>query len=79
MPAKPLTPSQQDDARRLKAIFEFEKTVRPGLSQAVIADECGWKTQAAVSQYMNGKIPLTIEAHKIKTRDDVRLCRYLPQ
>lgn len=62
MPAKPLTTEQLADARRLKAIFEREKITRPGLSQASIADECGWKTQAAVSQYMNGKIPLGIES-----------------
>lgn len=58
MPAKPLTPEQKADAQRLMAIFKKQK----GLTQAVLADELGFSNQSAVSQYLNGKIPLNVEA-----------------
>ncbi|HDL7736081.1 TPA: helix-turn-helix transcriptional regulator [Yersinia enterocolitica] len=58
MPAKPLTPEQKADAERLMAIFKKQK----GLTQAVLADELGFSNQSAVSQYLNGKIPLNVEA-----------------
>lgn len=62
MPAKELTREQQADARRLKEIVAKEKAKRPYLSQDHIAEACGWKTQGAVSQYLNGKIPLNAAA-----------------
>lgn len=62
MPAKPLTPEQLEDAARLKAIFEEKKKTQPSLTQAALADACGWNTQGTVSQYLNGKIPLNVTA-----------------
>ena len=32
------------------------------LSQATLADELGYATQSAVSQYLNGKVPLNVDA-----------------
>ncbi|EJO2709888.1 helix-turn-helix transcriptional regulator [Salmonella enterica] len=58
MPAKPLTPEQKADADRLKAIVSKQH----GLTQATLADELGFSNQSAVSQYLNGKIPLNIDA-----------------
>lgn len=61
MPAKPLTPEQIEDAARLKAIFEQRK-IETGLTQEVLAEACGWKTQGAVYQYLNARIPLNVTA-----------------
>jgi transcriptional regulator with XRE-family HTH domain len=61
MPAKPLTPEQLEDARRLREAYLRAKHER-GLTQEGLAQACGWDTQSAVSQYVNGKIPLNIEA-----------------
>lgn len=58
MPAKPLTPEQKADADRLKAIFSKQRE----LTQAALADELGFSNQSAVSQYLNGKIPLNVDA-----------------
>lgn len=57
MPAKPLTPEQKADAERLMAIFKRQA----GLTQAVLADDLGFSTQSAVSQYLNGRVPLNVE------------------
>lgn len=57
MPAKPLTEEQKIDAARLKALFQTQE----GLTQAVLADELGFANQSAVSQYLNGRIPLNVE------------------
>ncbi|WP_272670882.1 helix-turn-helix domain-containing protein [Providencia sp. PROV147] len=57
MPAKPLTDDQKFDATRLKALFQAQK----GLTQAVLADDLGFANQSAVSQYLNGRIPLNVE------------------
>ncbi|OAT46981.1 helix-turn-helix domain-containing protein [Providencia heimbachae] len=57
MPAKPLTDEQKFDAARLKALFQAQK----GLTQAVLADDLGFANQSAVSQYLNGRIPLNVE------------------
>lgn len=62
MPAKPLSPQQLDDAARLKTAFLEAQRSRPDLSQEQLAYECGWKTQGAASQYLNGKIPLNLRA-----------------
>lgn len=65
MPALPLTKDQLDDAARLKHRFAtWQKTQREnGLpsSQEAISDLLGF-TQSALSQYLNGRIPLNIEA-----------------
>jgi len=61
MPSKYLTPEQKADAARLKQAY-LDKKAETGLTQATLADACGWETQSAVSQYLNGKIPLNIDA-----------------
>ncbi|WP_313330446.1 helix-turn-helix transcriptional regulator [Comamonas sp.] len=65
MPAQPLSPEQHADARRLKAIFEQWKTARKrdGLPSGQLA--LGMLldiNQSAVSQYLNGGIPLNAPA-----------------
>ena len=63
MPAKPLTQEQKADAVRLLEIFKARKEhLEPGLTQSVLADNLGFATQSAVSQYFQGKVPLNVEA-----------------
>lgn len=59
-----LTPDEIIWKDNLKAIYKRKKKAL-GLTQEKLADLCGWKTQAAVSNYMNGVIPLNTDA-KIK-------------
>lgn len=65
MPAKPLTPEQQEDAGRLKALFEtYQNNLREAgepWAQEVLAERLGIG-QSATSQYLNGKIPLNADA-----------------
>lgn len=61
MPALPLSPEQLKDAARLKAIYTSKKR-ELGITQESLASSCGWESQGTVSQYLNGKIPLNIEA-----------------
>ena len=60
MARRDLTPEEKADADRLLAIWKlrFEGEV----SQEEIAARCGWKTQAAFSQYLLGRIPLNLAA-----------------
>lgn len=64
MPAKPLSPEQREDAARLKSLFkEWQETQRlkgDDWSQDYAAERLGFG-QSALSQYLNGKIPLNIE------------------
>ena len=61
MPALPLTLEQKEDAARLKKLFLTWKTGRKArgepASQDAFSDLVGI-TQSAVSQYLNGAIPL---------------------
>lgn len=61
MPALPLTLEQKEDAARLKKLFLAWKTGRKArgepASQDAFSDLVGI-TQSAVSQYLNGAIPL---------------------
>lgn len=65
MPALPLTKEQLDDAARLKTLFlKWQRARRDaGLpaSQEAISEMLGFN-QSAVSQYLNGRIPLNIDA-----------------
>lgn len=65
MPAKPLTPDQRADAARLKTLFEQWQRLRRAAdqphSQEDIAEQLEFG-QSALSQYLNGKIPLNAEA-----------------
>lgn len=53
---------QKAEAERLKAIYKSRKRDDRSLTQERVADLCGWSGQSAVSQYMNGKIPLNLTA-----------------
>lgn len=53
-----LTEEQKQDARRLYSAFEHYKLRHPEATQESLANECGWKTQGAVSQYLTGKVAL---------------------
>lgn len=61
MPAKPLTPEQKADADRLKAAFrawqEAQRDKGSPVSQIEAASRLGFG-QSALSQYLNGAIPL---------------------
>lgn len=65
MPAQPLTPEQLEDAGRLKSLFRSWQASRAAQnldrSQEFAADQLGFG-QSALSQYLNGKIPLNAEA-----------------
>ena len=65
MPALPLSKDQLDDAARLKALFVIwqKKQREAGLpsSQEAVSEMLGFN-QSAMSQYLNGKIPLNISA-----------------
>lgn len=56
MPAKPLTEQQLEEARTLKRLFNEWKRDR-GATQADALDVLDF-TQSALSQYLNGRIPL---------------------
>lgn len=65
MPAKPLTPQELADAARLKALFqdwqgERKKNGEPA-SQEALTEILGFN-QSSISQYLNGGIPLNVEA-----------------
>jgi hypothetical protein len=69
VPAKSLTPEQFGDAKRLKTAFKAWQQQRKALglpySQDIITDGLGFG-QSALSQYLNGHIPLNGDAlHKI--------------
>ncbi|NWN92269.1 helix-turn-helix transcriptional regulator [Marinobacter adhaerens] len=55
-----LSDEQIADARRLKKLWDerFEGVI----SQEEAAHRCGWKTQGAFNQYLNGRIPLGLSA-----------------
>jgi transcriptional regulator with XRE-family HTH domain len=62
MATKTLTKEQLEDAARLRAIFEERKTADRSLTQETLAAACGWKTQSAAQQYLNGMVPLNLDA-----------------
>ena len=61
-----LTPEETSESQRLKAIYEQRKAAAKAagssLTQADVADACGWSGQSAFSQYATGKVPLNVEA-----------------
>lgn len=65
MPAQPLTPEQLEDAARLKKLFlswqQQQKEVGAPVSQEGAAEQLGFN-QSALSQYLNGRIPLNVDA-----------------
>ena len=65
MPAKPLTPSQIADAARLRAFFKAWQADRKAKklphAQAEIAEPLFGFGQSALSQYLNGHIPMNAD------------------
>jgi phage repressor protein C with HTH and peptisase S24 domain len=63
---RPLTPEELAESVRLKAIYEERKAAAKSsgasLTQADVAEACGWSGQSAFSQYATGKVPLNLEA-----------------
>lgn len=63
---RPLTPEEIAESVRLKAIYESRKAAAKAsggsLTQADVAEACGWSGQSAFSQYATGKVPLNLEA-----------------
>ena len=63
---RPLTPEEVAESVRLKAIYEQRKSAAKAagrsLTQADVAEACGWSGQSAFSQYATGKVPLNVEA-----------------
>lgn len=58
----PTPETRAAEAKRLKDIYLAKKREDRSLTQDKIADLCGWSGQSVVSQYLNGKIPLNINA-----------------
>lgn len=61
MRRRALSPEEKEASRRLKNIWEKKKKDLH-LTQEEAAHRCGWNTQAAFYQYLNGIIPLNVEA-----------------
>lgn len=63
---RPLTPEEVAESAKLKAIYEQRKSAAKAagrsLTQADVAEACGWSGQSAFSQYATGKVPLNVEA-----------------
>lgn len=63
---RPLTPEEVAESVRLKAIYEQRKAAAKAagrsLTQADVAEACGWSGQSAFSQYATGKVPINVEA-----------------
>ncbi|WP_312669700.1 LexA family transcriptional regulator [Stutzerimonas nitrititolerans] len=66
-PRRELTSGEQAECARLKAIFEKRqkeaKDQGVRITQESLGNSIGWKSgQSAVNQYLNGKVPLNLEA-----------------
>ncbi len=65
MPAKPLSPEQREDAERLKKAFREWQGIRASKSLKRSQDWCSEQlafSQSAITQYLNGYIPLNPDA-----------------
>lgn len=79
MPAQPLTAEQKEDAARLRKIY-FQKRKELGITQESLAEACDWESQGSVSQYINGKIPLNLDAAiKFSQQLKVKIEDFSPQ
>lgn len=63
---KDISPTQAEDAKRLKAIYEAKKKAL-GVTQQSIADELDI-TQGAVGHYLNGRNPLNVSIASVFAR-----------
>lgn len=61
MPARPPSHEELEDAKRLRRIWNAKKE-ELNLSQVKAAQELGYNSQGAVSQYINGKVGLNLQA-----------------
>jgi transcriptional regulator with XRE-family HTH domain len=61
MSRRELTAEEKEDAKRLKKIWNSRKESLH-LSQVKLAKEMGFSSQAAVSQYLNARLPLNLQA-----------------
>ena len=61
MTRRALTQDELEDAKRLKKIWNDRKE-QLMLSQVKVAEQMGFSSQAAVSQYLNAKLPLNMSA-----------------
>lgn len=66
MARKPLSVTRQQDALRLKSIWENYKDSMKAkgtkVTQEDVSDACGWNTQGAFSAYLNARTPLNLDA-----------------
>lgn len=60
MANRDLTPDEIEDAKRLRKLWS-EKKEQLHLSQVKAAKELGYSSQSAVSQYLNGKVPINFQ------------------
>lgn len=61
MGRRELTPQELDDSKRLRKVWDERKRIL-NLTQDAAADLMGFRTQGAVSHYLNAKIPLNVAA-----------------
>ena len=59
---KNIDPAIAAEAKALKAAYQQRKKIDPTLTQEVLAERLGYAGQSAVSQYLNGRIPLNLTA-----------------
>lgn len=57
---RPLTPQEREEALKIRSIYEAKKR-ELRLTQETLAEKMGFGTQGAVSQYMQGRIPMSNE------------------
>lgn len=57
-----MTQTQLMDAARLKKIFKLRQVEDRSLTQEKLSIQCGWAGQSAAQQYLNGYIPLNLDA-----------------
>lgn len=62
MNRRPLTPEEQEEAKRLASFWNEFRQKNPGSTQSWLASASGLGTQGAVSQYLRGAIPLNLHA-----------------
>jgi len=62
MNRRPLTPEEQEEAKRLASFWNEFREKNPGSTQSWLASASGLGTQGAVSQYLRGVIPLNLHA-----------------
>lgn len=56
-----LSPEEIEDIDRLRDLFDKEKEAT-GLTQAQLAEACGWESQGTIAQYFGKRLPLNLDA-----------------